>query len=162
MNREEILERLEQSRRRFLEAIDGLAEADMQRSGVIDEWSVKDIMGHVSRWEGELVTMLWQLRQGKKPDRVHIEGDEDVDAINARWHEEGKDRALELVTQDFHGVRPQTTRRVREFSNEELNDPARFEWLRGEPLWRWIAVDSFEHEEEHAEQIRAWREEQGI
>jgi len=63
------------------------------------------------------------------------------------------------VLADFHGVRKQTVKQVESFSDEELNDPKLYKWLKDSPLWKWIANETFEHEAEHAEQIIQWREE---
>lgn len=162
MKKSELLQQLKMSRREFEPLLRGLDKEKMTEPGVMDDWSIKDILAHLCRWEGEMVTMLFQIKQGHELSRARIEGMEDVDRLNAGWHEEDQDRSLELILQDFRGLREQTVRRVEEFTDEELNDPDLHPSLRGEPLHRWIAVDSYEHEQEHAEHIRAWREEQGI
>lgn len=162
MKKSDLTDRLQTSRQELERLLRDLDEQQMTEPGVMDDWSVKDILAHICRWEGELVTMLFHLQQDQKPARVEIEGMEDVDRLNAKWHEEDKNRPLELVLQDFRGLRKQTLRRVEEFSHQQLNDPEAYPWLRGEPLHRWIAVDTYEHEAEHAEHIRAWREEKGI
>lgn len=161
MRRDQIVRELHESRKEFLQAIEGLEQAELHEPGVVGEWSIKDLLAHHSRWEGELVTMLWQAREGRRPDRAEISGQEQIDEINRAWYLESKDRSLEMIESDFRALRPQTIRRVEEFSDEELNDPDLHEWLRGEPLWRWIEVDTFEHEREHAQQIRSWREKRG-
>lgn len=157
MEQSQLIQELQASRKDFLDAIEGLDEEEFRLEGVVGEWSIKDLLAHVSRWEGETVTMLWQVRNGQVPDRQEISGEEMVDELNARWHEESSERPLDIIRADFEALRPQTIRRVSEFTDEELNDPDLYEWLRDSPLWRWIAVDTYEHEREHAQQIREWR-----
>ena len=157
MDKEEIIQTLEDSRENFLDAIESLSEEEMEKP-VFDQWSVKDILAHITMWEAELVKLLFQARQGIKPSTVHF-SKESVDKRNEKWYRQNKDRSLEQVLDDFHGVRNQTIRRVEAYSNKELNDPNRYTWQQGTPLWRWIASDSFVHENEHAAQIWAWREE---
>lgn len=156
MNKAEILTALEAGREDFLELIEDLSEEEMEQPRVVEDWSVKDILAHLARWEAELVRLLWQARQGEKPTTIHFTSVK-IDEINARWYAESKERPLERVLEDFHGVRNQTIRRVETFSNKDLTDPNRFPWLGGEPLTKWIAGDSFEHEAEHAAHIRGWR-----
>jgi uncharacterized protein (TIGR03083 family) len=158
MNRSEIVSALESARRELLEAIDGLTPEQMARPGAVGEWSVRDVLQHISLWEAELVRLLLHVKKGRRPGGERYSGEIDVDALNARWHEETRHRPLERVLDDFHAVRRQTLRWLDEFSDDELTRPRKAEWLRGEPLWRWIADDSFEHDQEHAAQIRAWRE----
>jgi hypothetical protein len=156
MNKDEILDALEDEREKFLEAIDGLSDEDMQAPGVVGEWSIKDILSHLNAWEAELVRLLWQAKGGQRPTTVHF-SDLSVDERNAQWHEANRARPLERVLADFEAVRKQTLRRVDEFSDEALNDPQRYPWLKGYPLWEWVANDSFKHEAEHAAQIMEWR-----
>jgi hypothetical protein len=117
-----------------------------------DGWAIKDILSHLVRWEAELVKLLWQLRQGQRPTTVHFTGT-DIDEINSRWLAEDRSRPLERILDDFQGVRRQTIRRIESFSDQELNDPQHYPWLKGEPLAEWVAEDSFKHEAEHLSQI---------
>ena len=160
MKKDEILSELEDKREQFLDTIDGLSDQALQEPGVVGDWSVKDVMSHISAWEAELVKLLWQAKQGQKPTSVHF-SDKSVDELNALWYQETHSRPLDRVLADFSAVRRQTNRRVEAFSESELNDDKRFPWLRGHPLWKWVASDSFEHEEEHAAQIREWRDTRG-
>lgn len=156
MNKNDILVQLESQRERFLDAIEGLPEAELEQPGVVGVWSIKDILIHISRWEAELVKLLFQARQGKKPTSIHFT-QLDVDQTNQEWYEESRDRPLRLALEDFHAVRNQTILRVETFSERDLKDPARYKWADHRPLAEWIASDSFEHEAEHCEQILTWR-----
>ena len=156
MNKKDLLALLEDSHERILEAIDGLSTEEMSEPGVIDNWSVKDILAHLTRWEAEVIKMLWQARQGMQPTSL-LNQPHSVDEVNALWREEDQTRSLERILEDFHGVRNQTIRRLEFFTDKDLNDPARYPWLGGQPLWEWVAGDSFQHDEEHLEQLRSWR-----
>jgi uncharacterized protein (TIGR03083 family) len=161
MNKEELLDVLEEGREEFLETIAGLTDEDLERPGCVGEWSVKDVLIHISRWEAELVKMLWQIKQGQRPTSQQFIKTP-VDEINRLWAAEYHQRPLELALDDFESVRRQTVRRIEAFSNDELTDPRRYPWQQGRPLFDWIAEDSFRHEGEHAVQIRAWRLAQGL
>jgi hypothetical protein len=161
MTRDEILDALEDSREKFLDAIEGLPDEAIEEPGVVGDWSVKDILSHLIAWEGEIVKLMWQARNGEKPTTLHF-AHVDMDRANADFYTATKDRPLERVLADFAAVRKQTERRVEAFSDKDLNDPQRYPWLGETPLWQWIAGDSFEHEAEHAAEILAWRQEKGL
>ncbi len=161
MNKQELVAALESGRTEFLKIIEGLPEEKMLEPGVVGDWSVKDILAHLSRWEAELVTLLFQAQQGDKPTTAHM-NDISVDELNAQWHAQTQDRPLDRVMVDWQGVRKQTIRRVEALADRDLNNPKRFDWLDGRPLVDWIASDSTKHEAEHAEQIRAWRARLGL
>ena len=156
MTKDEILDTLEDEREKFMDTIEGLSAEAMQEPGVIADWSVKDILFHLSMSEAELVKLLWQAAQGITPTTVYF-GSLTVDELNAAWQVQAQTRPLQLVMDDFVAVRKQTAKRVLAFTDQDLDDPDRYAWLKGKPLWKWIAEDSFVHEGEHATQIRAWR-----
>ena len=133
MTKDEILDALEDGRERFLDDIAGLSENTLIEPGVIGDWSVKDILAHISAWEAELVKLLWQVSQERIPASLLVE-DVSVDDLNAAWQAETHKRPLERVLGDFAGVRKQTSRRVEAFSDADFNDAGRFAWLKGEPL----------------------------
>ena len=160
MTQDEILDSLEDEREKLLEAIEGLSDEQMIEPSLGGGWSVKDVLHHLAMWEAEIVKLLWQASQGTKPTTIHF-AHADIDQVNATWQASGKDRPLELVTGDFSGARKKTARRVESFRDQDLNDPQRYPWLKSTPLWKWIAEDSFNHDAEHAEQIRKWRAERG-
>jgi hypothetical protein len=157
MDKEEIIHALEEGREEFLDSIKGLSDEEMVEESVFDDWTVKDILAHLTMWEAELVKLLWQARQGQKPTSVHF-SKATMDEQNAKWHRQNRERPLERVLDDFHGARLQTVRRVEALSDRDLTDPERYPWLEGTPLWKWIASDSFEHEAEHLAQLREWRQ----
>ncbi len=161
MNKKDLIQGLEKGRAEFLATIDGLSDGQMTEPGVAGEWSIKDILAHVSRWEAELIGLLFQTQQGRQPITAQFSA-LPVDELNARWYKDSRDRPLERVLSDFHAVRQQTIKRVQSFSYKDLTDPRHYPWLGGKPLAEWITSDSVEHEAEHAVRIREWRSEHGI
>ncbi len=160
MEKEKLLSALTTGRADFLKAIQGLSDLEMQTPGVVEQWSVKDILVHLTRWEAEIIKLLWQAKRGITPTTAHF-SQTPVDDLNERWYKESQTRSLKIAMDDYLGVRKQTVRGVEEISQPVLINPQQYAWLDGKPLWEWIAGDSFEHEAEHAEQIRAWQSRQG-
>lgn len=160
MTRDEIMNALNESRDKLLNAIEGLSDEELSEPGVIENWSVKDILYHLCMWEAELVKLLWQATQDQPPTTVHF-SKIPVDEINAAWFAQGRARTVAQIMDDLHAVRKQTLRRAGAFKDQELNDTAHYPWQKGHPLWEWIAEDSFKHEQEHTAQIREWREKRG-
>lgn len=142
-------------------AIDGLTDESMLAPGVVGEWSVRDLLVHLTLWEAGLVTLLFYVKEGHKPPPDE-DAAETMDQRNARWHAENKDRPLDRARTDFAAVRKQTLRRVRALTKAEFERAEKLAWLEGAPLSQWIASDTFEHETEHIQQIRAWRSRQGV
>ena len=158
MNKNELIESLEDGRAEVIEMLEELPDETMLASGAMGDWSIKDILAHLVQWEGQLVTLLFQARQGmKKPTTAHFDP-APRDEINQRWMITSRERPLDIIWKDFTGIRKQTVRRVSEFTEKELNDPNLYPWLNGTPLWQWIVNDTIEHETEHGDQIFDWLE----
>ena len=162
MSKQEIRSALEASRAALLDTLDGLTPEHLLQPRAVGEWSVRDVLQHLSLWEAELVRLLLHVDRGRQAVGGSFVPNPDFDAINARWHAETKDRRLDRVLEDFHGVRRQTLRWVDEFSDEDLTRIRREKWLHRQPLAGWIAEYSYEHEAEHTLAIRAWRQTAGV
>src|ERR1700682_1569184 len=49
-----LLESIRSERARLMEAIEGLSDAALLEPGVVGDWSIKDILAHLSAWERRL------------------------------------------------------------------------------------------------------------
>ena len=87
MNKGELLNKLESSRESFLELIDDLQDDTFEEPGVNGAWSLKDVLVHLTRWEAELVKLLWQVSQGLAPTSAHF-SDVSIDKLNEKWYSE--------------------------------------------------------------------------
>lgn len=158
MTKDDVLEALEDNRENLLDTIDRLSDEQLIEAGVVGEWSVKDILYHLSLWESDLVKRLWQMSRHEQPTTL-VQNEAEMHALNETWYQQGKDRPLEQILDDFAAVRKQTVKRVYNLPEGEFErSPA---WLKDGTLGEWIGEDSFTHEAEHTEAIRAWRTRQG-
>ncbi len=154
MHRDEILKTLRDSRANMEAALAGLSDAQLTDPGAMGEWSVKDILSHLTAWEAEAVTVLAKAKQGRKPGRIPW-ADAEVDALNATWYKENRSRPLDRVLADFRGVRAQMLRQVESFTDQDLVEPR--PWFENRALLEMIKAETFEHEAEHLPHVLAWR-----
>lgn len=155
MNVDEIYEHLESSRERLLLVLQVLPDDMLSRPGVMEDWSVTDVLTHLVAWESELVTCLMNLDQGKRPSRM-LDAIADVDGYNARRYEENKGRDFDRVLDDLRSVRIQLEEWLSRFSDRDLNDGIRYKWSEGVALWQIIEANSFGHEGEHLPDLKAF------
>lgn len=149
MTSQELLALMAASRTRLLAAIEGLTPDDMLQPGAVDDWSVKDVLAHIAAWQSRLVRLLFQLSRNQKAQTDR----RTLDEINAEIYARQKDRALDLVLADFHGVYEQVRLRV-----AQLDDEALRQRIGQSTLQEIIRSDTDEHEDEHAAQLVAWRQ----
>jgi len=157
MPKADVIEGLRAARATLLQSIEGLSDDQMLQAGAVGYWWVKDVLAHLVSWEAELVTVLAQLEQYRRrsPRIVEIE---DIDEWNEDQYHLNARRSLADVLDDFHGVHRQLIRAVEMLDDRVLDNNRLFPWMEGEPLSYLILENAIWHEEEHAEDIRAWRE----
>lgn len=152
MTKRELLQKLEDQREKFLDVLETIPEELWEIKGIDNNWSIKDILAHLTRWEAELVKLLWQINQGQRPNSILLDKII-VNEVNANWLKESQNRTLHKVLEDFHSVRNRTIFWVESFNEKALFDPKRYKWLKNKPLSEWIADNSYGHEEEHLQTI---------
>jgi hypothetical protein len=147
MDRHGLLRRLDKAWAALKESYAGLSDSRLIEPGVTGDWSVKDILAHVTTWEGEALKYLPLIIAGGHPPRYVTYGG--IDAFNAKMTEEKRGLLLADVLRqldDTHG-------RLIDFV--ERTPEAQF--TRDTRFRRRLRLDTYSHYPEHAEAIRKWR-----
>ena len=140
-------ERIERSWRGLMDALAGIPEERLTEPGVVGDWSVKDLLGHVAVWDAHAVAAVRRYLAGEAPDQV------DWEAINEREAAARAGRSVPEQRSEMEAAHEQVCSLVR-----GLRPPD----LAALGVRHSIAVDTHEHYDEHAAEIRAWRERLGI
>jgi hypothetical protein len=148
MDREQLLQRLDKAWLAFRESYAGLSEARLIEPGVAENWSVKDILAHVTTWEEEGLKYLPLIIAGGRPPRYVTYGG--LDAFNAQMTAQKRGLSLsEILTQ-----LDETHRRLIEFiqgvPEDQFATETRFRHR--------LRLDTYSHYALHAEMIRGWRQ----
>src|SRR5260370_1537289 len=133
-----------------------LDEAQMTTPGVIGDWSIKDILAHITAWQHRLLTWLYAARHNEEPTISGPDSEEEMDRLNEQFYKENKSRPLADVLGDFRSSYLQIVEAAHPISVVELIDPFRFTWLDGESLLQHFAIDTYKHYEERNIQIVEW------
>jgi hypothetical protein len=64
VDRWQLLQRLDTAWGAFEQSYAGLSDAQLMKPGVTGDWSVRDILAHVSTWEEEALTHLPLILEG--------------------------------------------------------------------------------------------------
>jgi hypothetical protein len=137
--------------------LDQLSETQMTQPGVENDWSVKDILAHITDWEKRMVQWIEESLQGKTPERPAPGMTwDDLDKLNEQTYLANKDRLLNEVLADFRDSYQQSLKVIEALTEEALLDPDYFKWREGDPLWHMVAANTWEHYQEHREAIDNW------
>ena len=124
--------------------------------GVIPGWSIKDILAHIASWQHRLLSWLDAAVRNEKPTISGPDNVQEMDALNAQFYQVNKALPLDKVLIDFRTSHQHIMDIVQAMPEEDLMNPHRFAWSKGEPLWQAIAGDTYEHYQEHLAQIQEW------
>jgi hypothetical protein len=98
-----------------------LTEAGMLVPRASGEWSVKDVLVHLSAWEKYLLDRLSFVMTGMKPQYPVMTSSDDVHRFNAQVYEENKDRPLTSVVIEFRSLYRGVMTVLEALSDEQLN-----------------------------------------
>jgi len=136
-----------------------IGEDHMTQPGVAGEWSIKDIVAHLTGWRRRTVARFQAaLRHEPPPPPLwpsHLQTD---DEINAWIYAASRDLPLADVLRDSREVFEQLVETLGAFPAADLLDPARFPWLESGDLPLTGAALFGHFHEEHEPDMRAWLE----
>jgi hypothetical protein len=118
------------------------------KPGVTGDWSVRDILAHVTTWEEEALTHLPLILEGGTPPRYSVRYG-GIDAFNARMTEQKASLSLAAVRRQLDETHRRLIDFVRRAPDDQLRRESRFR--------RRLRLDAYGHYPQHAEAIRQWR-----
>jgi hypothetical protein len=154
MDKEEVLEGLTRARAGLLAAIEDLTQVEMTTLLVTEAWTIREILAHVGGWAAWDLSAVKAIQQGNPCDLSIIQ---DVDVFNQRLVAERKAWSLDQILAELEETQVATHELVANLSEQDLLEVGRFQGPYWDSLAGWLRV-AWEHEEEHAAQIQAWRE----
>jgi hypothetical protein len=162
MKKSELLDWLQEEYRQWEALLDEVGPACMEQPGVNGDWSLKDIVAHLTAWNRRLASHL-QAAQRREPEPpppwpAHLQGDDD---INAWIYESNRARSVRELLDETQQVFQQILAFV-----EGLPEDVRIEqvhegervyylvWLEGQ---RRQPGEFFDHfHDDHEPDVRAW------
>lgn len=162
MNKAELLNDIRHEYARVTGLVGQLGEDELTAPGVVGDWSVKDILAHLTAWNRLLPGWLEAARIGATPI-IPSEGYSwrDLDKLNEAIYKANKDKDWNKVLADFRDSYARVQQEVEALSDDELTDATRFKWMHDMPLTSLIAADTSKHYAEFADHIEQWLEVQG-
>ncbi len=154
MDKREFLKLLHSARAEWDALLANIDEAQMREPGVEGDWSIKDIVAHVTWFEREMVGVI-QSRTLAGSELWNLPTDE----RNAVIFEQQRARSLKKILDESRAVFQQLEQAAQTLTDEELNDARHFKDMPGDWVpWDVIAGNSFRHYPDHIASIRNWLE----
>jgi hypothetical protein len=161
MTKAELLERIRATRAEWEAALAAVPEGRLTEPGAVGEWTVKDVVAHVSYWEDWQADQLEALlrgetalftRPGTPPGALSDDADERNAAIYALYRDRPPEKVLDLARASY----PRLLALVEQLTAQALNDHQTYAWTFGYPVWRMIAGNTYTHYPRHAADLHRW------
>ena len=131
--------------------IESVPDEEIAQPGVVEEWSVKDIVGHIAFWADRGAATLRASNAGSFEGLVWGEGETWVDDWNERESQVRKDKPYTEIRGEWLKAHEAARQALEGASDETLDAP-----FRGHTVADFYIGDTYTHYKEHAEQIKAW------
>src|ERR1700730_10557576 len=148
MDKQQLLIHLEKAWTAIKESYASLSDSQLTEHGVMGNWSVKDILAHVTTWEEEALKYLPLIITGGRPPRYTRYGG--IDAFNAQMTEQKQGVALSDVLRHLDETHHRLIDYIRSVPEEHFIQETRFRHR--------LRLDTYSHYPKHAKAIREWRE----
>lgn len=148
MDKPNLLKKIDAAWTDLLDSFAVLSEAQMIAPGVTGDWSVKDILAHVTTWELEALKFLPVILEGARPPRYSATYG-GIDGFNAQMHAKNRDLPLAEVLDRLEKTHRRLVSYLKKAPDEAIATETRFR--------RRLRFDSYRHYAEHAEMITEWR-----
>jgi hypothetical protein len=154
MTKNTLLEQIHAERRQLEETLGRISREEMLLPGASGEWTVKDVLAHISAWERRMIQWVQSHLKHENPD---IPLPWDVDRMNAETQARDKEKPLADVLDEFEGSYKDSLALVEGLSEEQLETIYPDTWPM-DALWIGIAANMNWHYKEHNDLIRKWLE----
>ncbi len=149
MDRSQFLKRLDKAWGILKASYADLSDSELMEPGVTGEWSIRDIIAHVTWWEEEALTHLPLILAGGRPPKYSVKYG-GIDAFNAQMTQHRRNLSLSTVLRQ----RDETHCRLIDFIQSVREE----QFIRETRFRRRLRLDAYGHYPKHAEAIGKWRE----
>jgi hypothetical protein len=140
-------------------------EERMAEPGAAGEWSVKDLIAHITVYERWTTEWLGPALKGELPDWDYPEGEDTatVDEQNARFYEQNRCRALDDIRAEAAEIHARLVEIVEQIPDDAIAKDIRdfaphvsAYYREGATVWQAIDGNAAEHYREHTADVKAW------
>jgi hypothetical protein len=137
------------SREATLTFVARLPQSEILRPRTHDEWSVKDVLGHLLSCDEETVRRLRLIARGQADRIAWFESMAHADRFNARTVAQSRRLGLRALLRKMARVRADMIKRFERLPETSLADPS-----HAYPMTQWLPAPGWSHERDHLAEVR--------
>lgn len=150
---DEVRTMIEEARARFLAALEGFPDLVLETEPAVGAWSPRDVTGHITDWQGEMLAAAKHILGDRKPRGHPIKNGQGYNTAQAALR--GTD-SWQATRGDFDQIFQQTNEFLNDLDEEQLTAIGPYPWGEVGKL-QGLLRDMAAHLNEHAEQLESWR-----
>lgn len=137
--------------------ITNLTPDEMTESGVVETWSVKDVLAHLTAWQQ--MTLSW-YRIGKAGETPSTPSEKytwrEIPALNQEIYETYRDDPLDDIQRNFIASHEEAMTLIESIDDEELFTPKVYQWTRTTTVGAYFISATSSHYDWACKEIRRW------
>lgn len=157
MTKDKLLGLIKVEHRRLEKDIDSLTPEQQVECHVIGDWSVKDIMAHLTAWEQRMLGW-WHAHTNGEGD-PETKADLDLHAYNESVYQANRNRQLDEIAREFNSSYQKVLDTVESLSEVQLNSPVEFKWANNACWWELVAFNTYRHYRWATQRMGNWKKE---
>ncbi len=144
MGKQKVLQMIGTGWNELLVSMEGLSDRTLEKKRDSGDWSIKDILGHVTTWESEALKYLPIIVRGERPSSYRREYG-GIDSFNALQTQQKAKLPIAQILDDFHATHDRLVAYLESVPEEYFTSGTRF--------LRRLGWDTFKHYPEHTRAI---------
>jgi len=142
-----------------------IPEERLLEPGVVEEWSVRDLLAHIAGYERYVSALIFGDLEGRTPTNQQFYGRDDAptpeddandDTSNAWVVAHARTKPLQDTLTEYRWAHQQMIEAVEACAEADLEDPNRFPSLKGKTLLAILPGQCMGHHREHLPQLKAF------
>ncbi len=153
----DLLDKIQTGWQEWQELLSQVNKEQMEQPGAEGEWSVKDIIAHITWSERGIVPLLEQ----------HILSGSELwnlsqDERNTEVYRQNRYRPLDEVLAESQNTHEQLIAAARDLDEQDLTDSSRFTNMPADWLpWMLISGNTYAHYRDHIQSVKVWLAQKG-
>lgn len=155
MKKEELINKLKESRKELMEAVSELTDADMERKDILD-WTLKEALTRILAWDHLTAEDVNTLLKNKQPKHL----DQYKDHAEGNFVEKYKGKTPSEILDEIDKSTENVIQLIESIDESELNKDRGISWKGDNITLDWL-LDYSDHDRDIIKEIWEWRMKKG-
>ena len=156
-SKDQLLQDIQVQHRLLMRTLAALGEEVMLQPGAVGNWSVKDVLAHLTAWEQLFLDWYRSGLLGETPQKPAPGITwKQLGKLNRMIYEAHSSQELDEIKEEFADSYQTIVREITEMSEEMISTPGYFAWTNGYNLQGYIRANTANHYRWAKNQIHRW------